>query len=701
MSVGEPAVPGGVWASEPGDLAAVGGSARAPRPSDPRALRGSDWAPRPGVVYVVGAGPGDPDLLTVRGRRILEAATTVLYADSLVDPRIVAACRPDATLRPTSGLTLEPIVAEMVAAARRGEVVARLHSGDPSIYGAVAEQLARLDEAAVEWEIVPGVASPMAAAAALGCELTVPEVSQAVVFCRVAGRTPMPAGQDLRAFARPGVSLCIFLSAAYASEVVEALRAAGLADDTPAIVAERVSWPDERFSAGTIADLADRCRALGIRRQALILVGPAFARARPPVRSALYDAAHAHVFRPVVAAARVPSDAAAPTVYALTRDGARVAARIAARLPGAHVHLPARIAADVPGAVAEVAPARAAVARLVGERRPLVLVMATGAAVRLVAPHLADKTRDPAIVVVDDGGRWAVPIAGAHAGGANDLARRVAAALGAEAVVTTASDRRPWPALDALADSLDWRLADRRRLARVTVALLDEEPVGLVQEWGPPFESLGAWPPTLRRYPSLDALRRAAPEVAIVVTPRAVDDLPAGWVVLHPPAAVVGVGCESGATAEEVATAVEAALARTGLSPASVRVLATIDRRAQSPALVQLVAERGWRLATFAADALAAVDVPTPSPVVAEAVGTPSVAEAAALLAAGPGATLVLDKTVCGRATVAVALVAPCPGPDVQRDADAEPAGDAPHVTRHRGRPSATRRHEEAAWSGG
>lgn len=256
-----------------------------------RALRG-------GTVYVVGAGPGDPDLLTVRARRVLEAAGTVVYADSLVDPRLLEAVRPDAVVRGTSGMTLEPIVELLVAAARRGEVVARVHSGDPGIYGAIAEQLARLDQAGVPWEVVPGVPSPMAAAAALGCELTLPGVAQAVVICRVGGRTPMPPGQDLRALARPGVSLCILLSAAYAAELVSALRDGGVDEATPAVIAERVSWPDERVSWGTVGDLAARLRELGIRRQALVLVGPAFQPASGRLRSSLYSPDHAHVFRP-------------------------------------------------------------------------------------------------------------------------------------------------------------------------------------------------------------------------------------------------------------------------------------------------------------------------------------------------------------------------------------------------------------------
>ena len=187
-----------------------------------------------GRVYFLSAGPGDPDLMTVRARRVLESAGLVLYADSLVDPRILDIVAATAQVRGTSGMTLEPIVDRMIEVARAGMVVARVHSGDAGVYGAIAEQIAMLVDAGVDWEIIPGVPSPMAAAAALGCELTVPGVAQSIVFCRVTGRTPMPPGQDLRALARPGASLCIFLSAQYGGEVADALRDGGVGDDTPA-----------------------------------------------------------------------------------------------------------------------------------------------------------------------------------------------------------------------------------------------------------------------------------------------------------------------------------------------------------------------------------------------------------------------------------------------------------------------------------
>jgi cobalt-precorrin 5A hydrolase/precorrin-3B C17-methyltransferase len=285
---------------------------------------------------------------------------------------------------------------------------------------------------------------------------------------------------------------------------------------------------------------------------------------------------------------------------------------LAARLPYEHAH----------GRVAEV----------VGDRwadvDAFVLFLATGAAVRIVAPLLADKATDPAVVCVDQAGRFAVALCGGHARGANALAGTVAAALGATPVVTTATDATGMPALDQLPG-----LVATGDVAGVTTAMLDGR--------DPLVECEIPWP--------VPFTRGAGPE-RIVLTDRVVPATP-GTVVLHPPSLVVGVGASTGAPADAAAPLLTQALAADGLARESVAEVATIDRRATDPAVVAL----GLPVRAFTADALAAVAVPTPSEVVRAAVGTASVAEAAALLAAGPGAELVVTKRVAPQATVAVA----------------------------------------------
>ncbi|MDW8144987.1 MAG: precorrin-4 C(11)-methyltransferase [Roseiflexaceae bacterium] len=255
-----------------------------------------------GTVYFIGAGPGAPDLITVRGRDILAQADLILYADSLVDDGLPAAwARADAQIIGTAAMHLEQIVSLMRDAARAGQVVARLHSGDPSLYGAIHEQMAALDELGIPYEIVPGVTAAFAAAARLGVELTVPEVVQTVIFTRASGRTPMPPGEELHRLAAHGASLAIYLSITRIQRVVDELLAGGAyTRETPVAVLHRVSWPDETIIHGTLGDIVAKVKSAGFTRQALILVSlaldPALKRT-DRATSWLYDRTYTHRFR--------------------------------------------------------------------------------------------------------------------------------------------------------------------------------------------------------------------------------------------------------------------------------------------------------------------------------------------------------------------------------------------------------------------
>jgi precorrin-4/cobalt-precorrin-4 C11-methyltransferase len=251
-------------------------------------------------VYVVGAGPGAPDLITVRGLKRLEAADVVVYAGSLVSPELLALARPDAEVHDSAGMALPDIVATMVEAFHAGKRVVRLQTGDTALYSALAEQVRPLAEAGIPVEVVPGVSSAMAAAAVLGCEFTLPEVAQSVIFTRMAGRTPVPEGEALASLAAHGATLVLFLSAQMIHKVVAEL-AAGYPPDTPVAVVYRASWPDQKVVRGTLADIVDRVREAGIKMTAIIVVGRVLdALAIPDAEfrhSKLYDPAFSHGFR--------------------------------------------------------------------------------------------------------------------------------------------------------------------------------------------------------------------------------------------------------------------------------------------------------------------------------------------------------------------------------------------------------------------
>jgi precorrin-4/cobalt-precorrin-4 C11-methyltransferase len=230
------------------------------------------------TVYFIGAGPGAADLITVRGQRLLSRCPVCLYAGSIMPDDLLAVCPPDAKVVDTGPLTLDQIIETITEATAAGLDVARLHSGDPSIYSALAEQCRRLAAAGVDYEIVPGVPAFAAAAAALGRELTVPGVAQTVTLTRVATlSTAMPAGEDLRTLSAPGATLVLHLAAAQVDALVPDLLAGGYRPETPCAVVAFVSWPTEQVVRCTLADLSDQMHAANITRTAVIVVGDVLA----------------------------------------------------------------------------------------------------------------------------------------------------------------------------------------------------------------------------------------------------------------------------------------------------------------------------------------------------------------------------------------------------------------------------------------
>jgi precorrin-4/cobalt-precorrin-4 C11-methyltransferase len=253
-----------------------------------------------GKVLFVGAGPGDPELITVRGLKALQQAEVVVYAGSLVNRALLAECPKECEIHDSAPLTLDEVVDILFGAAAAGKRVVRLHTGDPSVYGAIQEQMAALDERGIAFGLVPGVTAAFAAAASLRQELTLPGVSQTVVLTRVEGRTPVPEHEKLRRIAALGATCCIYLSVGMIEKVVEELLAGGVySAATPAAVVTRAGWEDETVVEGTLADIADKVAAAGISRQAVILVGDVLnARKKGvPEKSKLYDPGFSHGFR--------------------------------------------------------------------------------------------------------------------------------------------------------------------------------------------------------------------------------------------------------------------------------------------------------------------------------------------------------------------------------------------------------------------
>lgn len=247
------------------------------------------------MIHFVGAGPGAPDLITLRGKNLLEQADVVIYAGSLVNPALLGYAKEGCDIYNSASMTLEEVINVMEAAERDGKETVRLHTGDPSVYGAIREQMDCLDERNIPYENVPGVSSFCGAAAALHAEYTLPGVSQTVILTRLEGRTPVPERERMASLAAHGASMAVFLSAGMTNELSKELIEGGYPPQTPAAIVYKATWPDEKVIRTTVGGLAGAAKEAGIQKTALILVGGFLGDSYE--RSKLYDPQFSHEFR--------------------------------------------------------------------------------------------------------------------------------------------------------------------------------------------------------------------------------------------------------------------------------------------------------------------------------------------------------------------------------------------------------------------
>ena len=225
------------------------------------------------MISFIGAGPGDPELITLKGRKLIDSADVIIYAGSLVNPGVLEGHKEGAAIYNSALMDLDEVIKVMKEAEDEGKKVVRVHTGDPAIYGAHREQMDRLDELGITYEVIPGVSSAFATAAALKAEYTMPSKSQTVIFTRMEGRTPMPEGEKLEDLARHHATMIIFLSIGFMEEMVEKLMAGGYEPTTPVGVVYKASWPDQIILRGTLADIAQKVKDNGIKKTALTVVG--------------------------------------------------------------------------------------------------------------------------------------------------------------------------------------------------------------------------------------------------------------------------------------------------------------------------------------------------------------------------------------------------------------------------------------------
>ena len=247
------------------------------------------------MVHIVGAGPGDPELITVKGRKYLESADVVIYAGSLVNPELLSYCKEGAEIHNSASMTLDEVVKTIEQAEAADKMTVRLHTGDPAIYGAIQEQMDAFKARGIEYDVVPGVSSFLATAAALKQEYTLPGVSQTVIVTRQEGRTPVPEREKLRSLAQHGSTMCIFLSITMLDKVVQELIAGGYTEETPIAIVQRASWPQQKIVRATRATICEEIKDKDIDRTAMIVVSPCLA--GDYEMSQLYAPTFSHMFR--------------------------------------------------------------------------------------------------------------------------------------------------------------------------------------------------------------------------------------------------------------------------------------------------------------------------------------------------------------------------------------------------------------------
>jgi len=620
-----------------------------------------------GKVVFVGAGPGAPDLMTLRGQQAIAQADAILYADSLVMDAVTRWAKPGAQIVPTSGMHLDDIVPMMRDIVARDGLVARVHSGDPSLYGATHEQMRALEADGIPFEVVPGVTVAFAAAAKLGAELTVPELTQTIILTRVSGRaSPVPDTESLASLAAHRASLAIYLAATKARQVQDDLIAGGYDGNTPTAICYRVDWPDEQIVRCRLDQLAELMRAHGFTRQTLILVSPALD--APPAHSRLYDAGYVHRFRNQRTQQATPAPAALapaalapraavspPVIIAVTKNGSALALDLAAQLGGV-AYLPERF---MPPSVVHAEPYSGSVTELVRDlwehQQAFVLVMATGIAVRAIGSLATDKRHDPAVVACDELGKSVISLLSGHGGGANRLAQAVAARTNGQAIITTASEVQDLPALDLLGRAQGWRIAASSALTSTMAALVNGEQLAL-------YDPLGlladlSLPPTVKHVGTADELIEPQFAATLVVT----DAVPSPcWlrrgIVYHPPTLAAGIGCRRGTAPNMIEAAVRQACAEAGVAFEALAAVGTAQLKAEEPGLLAFVEQHNLPLHIYGGDEIRAVDpqaLPSPS-AATERFDLPGVAEPCALLAANAD-QLLLPKQVRDGVTVALA----------------------------------------------
>lgn len=613
------------------------------------------------TIQIVGAGPGATDLITVRGFKALENADFVLYAGSLVNEEHLKICSSSCICQDSANMNLEEQVQSMAKFALEGKKVVRLHTGDPSLFGAINEQIRLLAEHGIAVSIVPGVSSVFGAAASLGCELTAPEISQSVVLTRTPGRTPMPSKETASHFAKSGATLVFFLSTGKIKELMDDLHINGeLPKDTPTAVVYRATWPEERIFRGTLEDIAQKVQDAGFGRQALIFVGKALSIAEENNKklmaaSKLYAKDFSHGYRNNIAQESFKGRCA---LYAFSGVGLARAKEIAygLRLPlniyafgkpeNFAVHNTQNKHASIAVEYLQNGSLSTQIKENWQEFDAHIFVGAAGIAVRSIAPLLKNKVEDPAVITCSDSGSHVVSLVSGHIGGANRLSRRIARITGGQAVISTATDLQAIPAFDEIAMAEDARILNPSNIRTLNAAILANKKIAFLGKKSIFDQYFAQVPAQITGQASRqhaveymdnieDFNKDNTAEYAICwdvdLTNKTEFALPEQTLYIDSRAFVLGIGCRKDIDSSLLKSSLQEFLQEYSLDNTQIAKITSCNLKSQENAILQLAKELNVPTEFYDEELLNTIPVPHPSSNVAEKVGTASVCEASAL----------------------------------------------------------------------
>lgn len=566
------------------------------------------------MVHFVGAGPGACDLITVRGMNRIKEADVIIYAGSLVNPGLLSYAKADCKIYNSAHMTLDAVVDVMREAEAAGKGTVRLHTGDPSVYGAIREQMDLLDEYGIAYDVCPGVSAVFGAAASLACEYTLPDVTQTLILTRAEGKTPVPEKENLRSLAAHRASLVLYLSSGFARKVRQELLIGGYAEDTPVAVVYKATWPEEKIIRTTLAKLPEDMEAAGITKTALIIVSPALGSIYE--KSKLYDAAFATEYRGATEIA-LPAGIRRVLLITCSVRGYATMQKLAKKLENiSGAEIIAKVKCEALPEVSMKETVKACVDEYFEQVDAIVFVTASGIAVRSVAEHLTHKSKDPAIVCMDECSKHVISLVSGHAGGANALTQMLADVMWATPVITTATDVEGQFSIDDYAREHNLVVTDWAKAKAISAEVLatGAKPVWVDEAEVSQEEEKNAC--EIRKEQKSTGIDGCENEInvqelqigshQVIITPQD-GSVDVQTLQLIPRCIVAGVGCKKGTPVDKIEHAVQDAFAKAGLRMEALCAVVSIDLKKEEAGLLEFCETRNVPFETYAAEELQAV----------------------------------------------------------------------------------------------